>query len=287
MLAKMKSLKKIVILISAFLISMFLVNAHSLYLFGISLDFDQELKSNIVKASQKFAKTTKEPLSFDLDKGLIMVHFEPEQRNYVEINPLNYAVHGMRNENLKHKNGNKKLTKEQGYEIAKKFFDLLPENVKSELKYSPEVSEVDNTYFYKWFRHINEIIVLSEDLMINVDAVNRSIIAWRLAVFDYPKDTIKTAPAISMNVAKRVAELTYNAHSVENFRPYLVIYGDELVWVNRLQGQFYPFYVGVSAEDGSIAFTGTLPGEIPQGYSKGSDLKVVETDLIKQIYQTK
>ena len=281
-------MKKILFFISlAILLAAVFVNAHSLYLFGISLDFDPELKANAISAAQQFLNTAKEPVSFDLDKGLIMAHFEPEQRNYVEINPLGYTVHGMRNENLKHKSGSRQITKEQGYALAKKFFDTLPENAKSELEYSPEVSEVDYTYFYKWFRQINGILVAGEDFFVNVDAVNGNIIAWRLAIFDYPKSSIKTAPAVAMNVAKRVAELSFNAPSVEGFKPYAVIYDGELVWVNRIHGQFYPFYVGISAADGSISFTGTLPGEIPSGYNTGSELKTVENDLINQIYTSK
>jgi len=155
------------------------------------------------------------------------------------------------------------------------------------LQYYTEVSEVDNTYFYKWFRYVDGIIVAGEDLFVNVDAVNGNIIAWRLSIFDYPKSSIKTISAISSDVAKRVAELSFNAPSVKGFEPYAIIYGDKLVWVNRLQGQFYPYYAGVSAEDGSIAFTGTLPGEIPKEYGIIRGLKVIETDLIKQIYGTK
>src|SRR3989344_7150485 len=263
------------------------VSAHSLYLFGISLDFDKELKSNVVKSAQKFLGTSKEPVSFDLDKGLIMVHFEPEQRNYVEINTLGYEVYGMRNENLKHTTGTKKLTKEQGFEIASRFFETLPSSVKSELKYNPEVSEADSTYFYKWFRHVDGIIVADETFMVNVDAVNGNIIAWRLSIFDYPKSSIETDPAISKNVAKRVAEISFNAPSVKDFEPYLIIVVNEPVWVNKLQGQFYPFFVGVNAKEGSISFTGTLPGEVPKGYNAGDEIQVIETDFIRQIYTQK
>lgn len=283
---KLHPFNKILLPVLFVLCLILIVNAHSLYLFGISLDFDNELKSNVITAAQKFANTSKEPLSFDLDKGLIMVHFEPEQRNYVEVNPLDYSVNGMRNENLKHDEAAKKLTKEQGFEIAKKFFETLPNPIKSELRYDAKVSEVDGTYYYKWFRYVNGILVIDENFMANVDAVNGNIIAWRLSIFDYPKSSIGTAPAISANVAKKVAELSFNAHSVENFEPYLVIYGKDPIWVNRLQGQFYPYFVGVSAVDGSIAFTGTIPGEVPEGYTTGQ-VKIAETDLIKNIYNQK
>jgi len=274
----------IFLLISSFSI---LVTAHSLYLFGISLDFDKELKSNIAKSAQKFLSTSEEPLSFDLDKGLVMAHFEPEQRNYVEINPLGYEVYGMRNENLKHKEGQFAITKQQGFQIAGKFFEKLPEKIKSELKHDSDVSEVDNTYFYKWFRQVNGILVIDEAFMVNVDAVNGNIIAWRLSIFDYPKSSIETVPAISKNVAKRVAEISFNAPSVKDFKPYLIIVVNEPVWVNKLQGQFYPFFVGVNAKEGSIAFTGTIPGEVPKGYNAGDEIKVIETDFIKQIYSQK
>ena len=261
--------------------------SHSIYLFNISLDFDKELKSNVIKEAQKFLKTSKEPVAFDLDNGLIMVHFEPEQRNYAEINPLGYVVQGMRNENLKHKSGQPIITKEDGFEIAKNFFGSFPEEIRSELKYGPDVSEVDNTYFYKWFRYANGALVVGEDLMVNVDSVNGNIIAWRLSIFDYPENAIETSPSISKNVAKRVAELSFNIGSVGGFKPYLIINKNEPVWVTRLQGQFYPFFVGVNAKDGSIAFTGSLPGEVPRGYDFGDGIKVAETDFIKGIYSSK
>jgi len=267
------------------LISSVFVRGHSLYLFDISLDFDQELKSNTIKAAQSYAKTVKEPLAFDLDNGLIIVHFEPEQRNYVEVNPLGYKVQGMRNENLKHKAVTAKLTKEQGFEIAKKLFETLPGDVESELRYS-EVSEVDDTYFYKWLRYTDGILVIGEEFMVNVDAVNGNIIAWRLSIFDYPKNSILTTPAISGNVAKKVAELSFNSVSADNFEPYLVIIGNEPVWVTKLQGQFYPFYIGVSGKDGSLSFTGVLPGYVPNSY-KTENIRIAETDLIRQIYNLK
>lgn len=268
----------------ALIISVLFVNAHSLYLFDISLDFDRDLKSNVIKSTQNFLKTSKEPLSFDLDKGLIMAHFEPEQRHYVEVNPTDFKVYGMRDENLKHNTGEKKLTKEQGLEIAKTFFDTLPEEIKSELKYGPEVSEVDGTYFYKWFRYVNYLLVTGEDFIVNVDAVNGNIIAWRLSILDYPKTSIDTTPAITKNVAKRVAELSFNAPSVADFKPYLIININEPVWVIKLQGQFYPYFVGISAKDGSMSFSGTLPGEVPKEYGVGDNIQVIESDLIRQIY---
>lgn len=280
-------MKKIYLLFLFLVIFAAFAGAHSIYLFNISLDFDKELKSSVIKEAQNFLKTANEPVAFDLDNGLIMVHFEPEQRNYVEINPLGYKVYGMRNENLKHKSGLPKITKVQGFEIANKFFNNLPKEIKSELKYNNDVSEVDGTYFYKWFRHVDGILVIGEELMINVDAVNGNIIAWRLSIFDYPQGAVETNHAVSMNVAKRVAELSFSANSVENFSPYLVISKNEPVWVNKLKGQFYPYYAGVSAKDGSIAFTGSIPGEVPEDYHAGDEMKIIETDFIKGIYNKK
>lgn len=282
-------MKNLFLVILLFLIFIGNVSAHSLYLFGISLDFDKDLKSNVIGAAQNFLDTKKEPLGFDLDKGLIIVHFEPEQRNYVEINPLDYSIQGMRNENLKHQaislslKDSAKLTKEEALKIANQFFEKLPISIKSELKFDPEVSEVDGTYFYKWFRYANGILAIDENFMVNVDAFNGNIIAWRLSIFDYTKESINTAPAISSNVAKKVAELSFNAPSVENFEPFLIIQIKDPVWVNKLQGQFYPYFAGVSAVDGGIVFTGTVPGEVPNDY-KTNQIKVAETDLIKEIY---
>ncbi|MBI2558543.1 hypothetical protein HYW20_04425 [Candidatus Woesearchaeota archaeon] len=283
----MTHIKQFLIFILIVLSSVIIVGAHSIYLFNISLDFDKELKENTVNAAKNFLSTDNEPISFDLDKGLIIVLFEPEQRNYVEVNPLAYEIYGMRNENLRHSAGTKTLTEERGLEIAKKIFEKLPGNAKPELRLDPEVSEVDGTYFYKWFRYVNGILAVGEDFMVQVDAVNGSVIAWRLSIFDYPKDSIGTTPAITKNVAGLVAELSFNAPSVNGFEPYLVVNVNEPVWVNKLQGQFYPFFAGVSAKDGSISFTGTLPGDVPKNYHIGQDIDVIETELIKEIYNSK
>ena len=286
-MASQTQFKKILVFALVALSSIILVGAHSIYLFNISLDFDKELKENTINAAKNFLNTDNGPLSFDLDKGLIIVHFEPEQRNYVEVNPLGYEVYGMRNENLRHSAGTKTITREQGFETAKKIFEKLPENVRPELKPDSDVSEVDGTYFYKWFRYVNNVLVAGEDFLVQVDGVNGNIIAWRLSIFDYPRDTVDTTPAITRNVARLVAELSFNAPSVDGFEPYFIVNANEPVWVNKLQGQFYPFFVGVGAKDGSISFTGTLPGEVPKGYDAGDMIKVIETDLIKQIYSQK
>lgn len=287
MTGKFVQIKNILILIFVASLLGILVSAHSLFLFNINLDFDKELKSNVIKSAQEFLNISNEPIGFDLDKGLIIVHFEPEQRHYVEINPLGYIVQGTRNENLRHNSGTKTITKEQGLEIAKRVFDNLPDKVKVELKHDSEISEVDNTFFYKWFRHVDGILVAGEDFMANVDVVNGNVIAYRLAIFDYPKSLINTTPAITKNVAEKVAELTFNLPSVPDFAPYLIVNRNELVWVNRLQGQFYPFYVGVNAKDGIISFEGALPGDVPKSYNAGDEIQVAESDLIKNIYGSK
>jgi len=54
----------------------------------------------------------------------------------------------------------------------------------------------------------NNVLVIGEDLMINVDSVNGKIIAWRLAIFDYPQENIDASPAISKNVAVVIATQT-------------------------------------------------------------------------------
>ncbi|HLC49961.1 MAG TPA: hypothetical protein VJI97_00870 [Candidatus Nanoarchaeia archaeon] len=278
--------KTFLIIVILFLFSLSLASSHSSYLFGISLDFDRELKENTINAAQKFMNTQKIPIIFDLNNGLIMVHFEPQQTNYVEIDPIDYSVHGFRNENLKHSQGTVKFSTKQAFEIAMKEFDKLSPSTKSELKYSNAV-EVDGTYFYKWFRYNNGILILNNDFFVNVDAVNGNVIAKRLAVFGYPAQLMDKNPAITGNVAKKVAELTFNLPSVENFNPYLVINGNEMLWVSRLKGPFYPFYVGVSARDGSIAFTGVVPGEVPDNYSAGIEIKIIETDMVENIYSSK
>src|SRR3989338_6427877 len=96
---------KILVFAAAIIFSAILAGAHSLYLFDINLDFDKELESGVIKAAQEFFKTDEKPSSFDLDKGLIMVHFGENSGKYTEINPIGYSVFGMRDESLKHKEG--------------------------------------------------------------------------------------------------------------------------------------------------------------------------------------
>jgi hypothetical protein len=277
-------MKKMLTFAVIFILAIIAVSSHSAFLFDLSLDFDLDLKSNIIKSAQNYFGTANEPLSFDLDKGLINVHFEPEQSKYVQINPIDFSVSGMRDESKIHKSGKKTLSKQQGFEIANKLFENLPISVKSELKFDSDISEVRDTYFYNWYRYKDGILILDEKYMVNVDSVNGNIIAFRLMIFEYPEDLIDITPAISQNIAKRIAELSFNGPTVENFEPYLVVYFDELLWITKIQGQFYPFFVAVNAKDGSISFTGQLRGDVPKKYNVGRNVKVIETDFIKSIY---
>ena len=280
-------MKKAIILMIIVILMSSLAIAHSLYLFNISLDFDKNMKENVIKTAQDFAKTKKIPSAFDLDKGLIVVRFDDDSGSYVRINPADFKVYGMQNENLRHKEGAKKFDKQYGLEIARKLFDTFPKEITSELAYDEEVSEVDGTYFYKWFRFKDGILIAGDDLFINFDAVNGNIIGYRIPIFYVNKENINTNPAITMNIAKRVGEISLNSPAANNFEPYLISYNGKLIWTFKLQGQFYPFYAGVDASDGSIDFSGLLPGEIPLGYNKGKDVQVIETEIIKNIYASK
>jgi len=280
-------MKKIIPIAGLALILSTFVIAHSSYLFDIKLDFDKSLEANVIKSAQEFMKTEKKSLSFDLDRGLIIAHFENDTRNYVRINPIDFKVYGMQNENLRHKEGTIKYDKRQGLEIAKKLFDAFPKEITSELAFDEDISEFDGTYYYKWFRFKNGLLIVGDELFINVDAVNGNIIGYRIPIFYISKEDIKTNPAITMSVTKRVAEIMMNAPGVKDFKPYIVSYNGYLVWVNKLQGQLYPFYIGINAMDGSISFSGIIPGEVPKNYEKGTDVEVIETNIIKQIYNSK
>ena len=278
---------KIIPIVAAILLLTSFVVGHSLYLFDIKLDFDKDLETNVIKSAKEFMKTDKDPLSFDLDKGLIIAHFEPDNRKYVRINPIDYKVYGMQDETLRHSSGTIKFTKQQAKVIAQKLFDTFPKEISSEFVYDNDISELEGTYYFKWFRYKDGILVVGDDLFINVDAVNGNIIGYRVPILYVPKEKIITNPAITLDVAKKVAEIYANDLPLETFQPYIVSYNGKLVWVNKLEGQFYPYYYGIDASDGSMSFVGILPGEVPESYSKGKDVPVVETDFIKNIYGEK
>jgi Zn-dependent metalloprotease len=280
----MKKIYLLLIILALFLVTAIVSSAHSFYLFGISLAFDEDLSSEVIMTAQDFLGTDKNPISYDLDKGLISVHFEPNQKNYVQVNPFVNQVFGMRNENLKHTSGSATLTREQAFDTAESEFNKIPENERSQYKYVEDDAEFDDTYFFTWYRFVDGILIIDEDFMVNVDAVNGNVIAWRRKLFLAKKTALNTIPAITENVAVRVAELRFNDQRAEDFQPYLIINKDELIWVTKIQGQFYPFFVGVDAMTGEIAFTGQLPGDVPSDYAVGSEKKVVESDFIKEIY---
>ncbi len=53
-----------------------IVSAHNEYLFNVSFDYNPELKMQGIRNAQIFLNTTQEPISLDLDKGMMSVNFK-------------------------------------------------------------------------------------------------------------------------------------------------------------------------------------------------------------------
>ena len=107
--------------------------AHTKFLFDIDLSFDKTLKEGAIKAAQEYLNTTKEPISFDYDRELIVVKFDRQKEYSVSIYPKDFSVHGFRDDN-KVQNGKPIAVDEmKRKDIAQQEFDKIPGNYKSQL----------------------------------------------------------------------------------------------------------------------------------------------------------
>lgn len=259
-----------------------IVAAHGNIIYGINLDFDKELESNVIKSAQSYLKIKEEPIQFDFDKELIHVKFDRRLEYSVAINPVDNSVFGFRDDGLLNKDGKINYDKAERKEIAQKIFDSIPEEYKSELVYGEEKKLYSGSYKHTWYRYVDNIYVSGDHLVVEIDPSDGEVVAWRLSIFFYPKSRIKTTPAITYNVVQKIAEIRFKGDPID-FNPVLVINKDKLAWIVRVKS-LYPIYVGVDASNGKVLYSGSLRDDLPEDYDYGGDVEVVETDFIKEIY---
>lgn len=266
-----------------FLLIVVFVGAHSNVLYDVSIDFDPELKENIVETAKFYLGIDEEPVRFDFDKELIVVKFDRSLEYSVTINPTDYSVSGFRDDSLV---SMEEVVLDQiaRKNIAEELFNTVPENYKSELLYGEEKKLYIGTYLHTWYRYIDNVLVADDNFQVEVDGATGDVVAWRLSVFFYPTSQIKTIPAIDHQVAQHIALLELDAESLE-FDPVLVIHKDGPVWITKVK-QLYPIFAAIDALNGKLLYIGAPRGEIPEGYDYGREVEVVESDIVMQIYNS-
>ncbi len=274
--------KQIVLLALMMVLSSTIMYGHGNVIYNVDLDFDKELKSNVVKSAQSYLNIDEEPVGFDFDRELISVKFDRDLEYSVRINPLDNSVFGFRDDSLVNRHGETKYGEKERKVIAQKIFDSIPEDYKSELKYGEEKKLYSGTFQHTWYRYVDGIYVSGNHLEVEIDALNGDVVAWRLSIFFYPKTQIQTTPFITYKVAQQIAELRFNADPVD-FNPILIIEKNKLVWVTKVKS-LYPHFVAIDASDGEVLYSGSLRGDLPENYDYGREVEVIETEFINKIY---
>ncbi len=260
--------------------------AHGEYLFNVSFDHDPELKGHAIKNAQIFLNTTEEPVSMDLDSGLVSVNFRVEngeRQRFVLIAPSSYSVQGFYDESLVHPSGRENSSGEQRKKIAESIPNTFPESIRSQLEYSGEEKN-GKVYSQKWARKVNGVLVLGDTLEVLVDGANGNVAGWRLAMFDF--ESVSTVPKISLSEAIDSARReNSNDRLYEKFPPYLVLTDDgRLAWLFMLYNSVVKnYYVAADADTGEIVISGTDLEEIPASYQPAELPKSPNTFIIALI----
>lgn len=279
----MKKLRITLILVLSIISVSLLVNAHGNVLYGISLDFDMETKNKIIEAAQNRLNIDEDPTDFDYEHELITVKFDRFLEYSVSVNPLDFSIHGFREDSLVGQ-GNENFNSQQRRKIAQKVFDNIPERFKEELIYGEEQQLYSGIYKHTWYRYVNGVYIANDHLEVEVDPESGNAVAWRLSPFFYSKEEIKTTPAITHNVAQKISEIRFKANPVD-FKPILVFEKGNLVWFTKVKS-LYPFFVGVNALDGDVITSGSLRFELPEDYDYGREIEVKESKFISNIYNS-
>ena len=257
------------------------VFAHSNYLFDIDLDFSPILKQNVISASDGFYESKKVPVRFDFDRGLLVVQFDNDFEKSVLVNPYSFEVQGFRDDSRTVRGG-AVFDFEQRKKIALSVFENLSEDYKLELVYDGERVTYEGNFKHFWHRYVKGVFVSNEYLEIEVNGVTGQVIAYKLYLFDSNKDVIVVNPAISSNLAKEIGRLKFNGVIVDEFEPVLVVENKVPVWVFKIK-LLYPIYVGVDGLTGEVLWSGNLRTILPQDYSVGKEVRVIENDFIKKL----
>jgi len=279
----MKKLKITLIFVLSIISASLLVNAHGNVLYGINLDFDMGIKNKIIEAAQNHLNIDENPNYLDYDHELITVKFDRFLEYSVVVNPLDFSIHGFRDDSLV-VGGNKNFNQQQRKKIAQKVFDNIPERFKEELTYGEEQKLYSGIYKHAWYRYVNGVYIANDHLEVEIDPGSGNVIAWRLSPFFYSKEEIKTIPAITHNVAQKISEIRFKAKPVD-FKPILVYERRNLMWFTKVKS-LYPFFVGVNALDGDVITSGSLRFELPGDYDYGREFEARESKFVSNIYNS-
>ncbi len=279
-MARKKSFKYPLLFFS-FLFFAIEVGAHSNILYNINLDFDNQLQSGVIKAAQKFLKAKEMPKMFDYDFELIAAKFDRKLELSVLVNPADFSVFGFRDDSLV-SSGKEALSPEKRKMIAEKTFTAyVPESYQQELSYAGEKRLYQGTYEFTWFRYVSGIVAMNEHFKGEVDPVDGYVVSFRMSLFSSPKEKIQTKPAISGEVAEKIAELSLEGTPLGS-GPVLIINNDRPLWLAKIK-KIYPIFAGIDALDGRVVFSGNARTELPPEYSAGKDVPAVENEIIKSI----
>ncbi len=271
MIAKKSAAKRVCTLVLFFAAIPF-VFAHGNILYDVNLDFEPEVKQQIITTAQRFLKINETPARFDYERELIIVQFNRSRELSVYIKPDNLRVHGFRDDTLRTLSPKDKIPLATRKEIAQKIFDGISPSYKTELVYDTEKKLYAGTYKHTWYRYIDGIYISNDLLEVEIDPQTGHVIAWKLTPFFYPKELMKLTPAITGTVAQKIAELTLHAQPLD-IAPVLIIENTVLVWIVKVKG-LYPIYAAINALDGKVLYSGGLKTELPETYKTTISKKI-------------
>ena len=243
--------------------------AHQNNIMNIDLDFDPPVKAGIIQAAKKHLKTTQEPVLFDLANGLIMVNFKQDRSLYVLVNPETFEVNGFNDNTLRNNGGSVLFTEKQRISKAKKLFEQIPKKYANELEYDGERHIFGNIFRHQWYRKVDRVLVLGEELFVDVDAVSGDIVLWQLSFFEYPSEEIDTTPEIDLETAVELAKINFETSKLsDKMTPKLVVVDDTPMWVLMLYNRYLKdYYVVLDANTGEVKKSGhNIGGTIPKDY---------------------
>jgi len=259
--------------------------AHSNILYDVSLDFDPALKELVTAVAQEHFGLVEEPVRFDYERELLIVQFDRKVELSANVDPSDFSLAGFRDDSRVSERGTPRLSQAERRAVAERVFETLPEPMRREMTYGGERELYTGTFQHLWYRAVDGVLVANEHLEVEVNGITGEVIAWKRLPFFAAQENIRTSPAISGAVARKVAELTFNAAPVQ-FTPFLLLNRDRPVWVVKVKA-LYPIYVWVDALDGRIVATGDLRATVPEQYAVGPDIPVQETDFIRNIREGK
>lgn len=277
--------------------------AHLNEILNVDLSYEKGLEETIIYKAQDFFNTTKQSIKLDILAGKYAVYFQGDNRSakqYVLLDPEDYAVTGFYDENLLGR-GQEKKSSQQLLEKAEVFLKSLDIEGKDELLYTGVSDGVfDGVYRYTWNRFLDDYLVIGEEFKIDIDARNENIVAWDFSIFDAKKSSINFDDIMPFSKAYNIfTYLDKNSEIIKDFNPILIIRGDKLEWDFFVQSKntiiTLKYYAGVDAHTGEIIYRNDNVGNggiypmqyfVPKNYDKiydfsKNDLKIASAESTK------